>query len=392
MTLFPHRTHQHTTMQNTLFLILMLFGHAAIAQNVSQGWIVNNQGDTVRGVVKEKASMADRVTFRPDDTTDFREFAPADIKAFYYGEGYYYKSVEVPIEAGKPERLFLWCMVEGTLSLYGYQDVFYLEKPSNVFTKLGKKDETKGNYLKEDKKYVGILNYMTSDCPKVKNRVERTKFEAGDLAKTVAAYNDCINPSAQTPSNPKIFRPKIQKGIRAGIVASNVEFPGEQIFYNTLDFKTMTGYTAGIFFNLALTKSTLFVQPELLLTKKGGYYEGPLGTVGAGRVDVVGTYFQVPVSLYYYPFGQKLRPFVSAGGIYGYATRLKASRSESGAEIPLEMGKDEFGFRGGTGISYQWVAQKQLTLEYVYENTLANKFASNKIRFRSHHISLRFSL
>ncbi len=381
-------------MRHLLFSLALLLhaGSVAFSQNYNTpaGWVVTTSGDTLRGTIQDRSAMNERVFFRPEKNTDYREYTPAEIRAFYYEGGFYYKAVPVPGGDDKPVPTFLWCLEEGNLTLYRYKDYFYAEKPAGVLTKLERRDKTEGKHLREDRKYAGILKYLTADCPSIQGKIEKVLLDAGDLAKIVSEYNTCGNPSARPASKPRpSSRFRVEIGARAGVVAGHLEFFDKRDIYDQLAFEGSIGYTAGLLINFPLVGHIFSVQPELMITHRSGTYAGQLNFTTQGRLEVDMTHIQLPIMLYY-AFGEKIRPFVAAGGIIGYAVQRKAHRMYPFGEGDLELQGDEAGFRIGTGVGYRWSPHRQVALEYSFERT-ETLFSNDNFGALSHYITLRTS-
>jgi opacity protein-like surface antigen len=282
--------------------------------------------------------------------------------------------------------------------------VYYLEKANAPLTKLEKHDvlveENFNKYKKIDNRYKGLLTYLMADCPSVRGRIEKAEFEAVHLTNLVKRYNECIDPANKQTRAVGKPGSKLRAGLRAGMLSSNADFFTEGDVVRTYDFTPGVGYTGGVFMVFAY-RNQVTVQPELLLTRKSASYRRTiLANVSEERGELSQTYLQVPISIYYTLPTHKIRPFVSAGGFFGYAFSGQVTRASynlrTGSEQSkpvLKLDKGDFGYRGGAGLLYQISPKRTVGLEYHYEQNMVNKsVVQERIRFTSHVLSLRVGL
>jgi hypothetical protein len=379
----------------TLLLFTSAYGQSF---NTQQAYLVTYQNDTIHGLIRDKADLSEKILFKSNQATNFKEYTPEDIKLFRFTGEYFYKAVQVPMDGQSTGKLFLLCLVDGRMSLYKQGNVFYVETDSLI--RLEKKDVlVSTTQLKVDRRYVGLLSHLMGDCAALKNKIKRTPFEATQLIKLVAAYNTCTDPSEKLVVNSKAAATKLRLGVRGGAVSNTMDYFVEEGDYADYTFSTKTGYTAGVFFNLSF-KDKISVQPEILLTRKSATASRTVTSTYQEFADFSFTYLQVPVSLYYTLPTKRIRPFASIGGVFGYALEKEAnayylikSLQTLSIKRPIEVDKDEYGYRGGVGILYSITPKLRLGAEYIYEKTLSNRTSTiNKFSHTSHNLTLRMSL
>lgn len=374
--------------------LLTLLNQCLFAQayNTQQGYIVTYENDTIPGLIKEQHELSEKILFKPDRSTHFRSYSPDDINMFYYEGGYYYKALQVPVQDDQNQRLFLLSLVEGYLSLYKGQDYFYVAKGNGPLARLEQRDTIIKNYKRKDKRYIRLLNYLTSDCPILQDKLEKIKLTPSDLIKFITAYNHCIDPEADTRVNAEATKLKLHTGFRIGSAVSKNKYILEGEIKRNYDFKAEVGYTAGMFFNLSYNdKASL--QPEVLITKKGGAYQTKLNNLHNEYANFSLTYLQLPISIYYTWPTQGIRPFISAGGVLGYTLSNNSYLDISGRKLDIALDKDEYGYRAGAGLSYVLNNRRRLSIEYIWERSLTNGIDSyRQAQFVIHNItmSIRF--
>lgn len=368
------------------FYLILLIAVVVIQTGFTQSYIVNYEQDTLAGIIKGRVDLSKQILFKPEGQTDFQVYTTEDIQEFYV-EGSLYKARKVPTEQNR--TLFLVCLVEGKLNLYQYKNTYFVAKAGDVLIELEKKEMYTANYHKEDKRYIGILRYLTADCTSLQDKIDHTKYGGNSFIKLITTYNHCAVSDHTTKTYDKSFQLKVQKGIKAGLVVSDMVYPSSGGRYYECNFQTKTGYTAGVFLNLFYKERTSF-QPEILITQKGASVRKISSNVYVDDeyADFSFTYLQIPIHFYYTFPAKKIRPFVGAGGIFGYALAKNAYR-ETKRRSSIEVDKDEYGYRGSLGLSFALSPKQILKLEYVYEKTLTNK---RHVMQKIHHITQHLTL
>lgn len=115
------------------------------------------------------------------------------------------------------------------------------------------------------------------------------------------------------------------------------------------------GFTAGVFFSLALTDN-LDVQPELLIVQKGIHGKGL--NVDQGVILIFRfNYLEIPL-LFRYSFsggeGRAPRPYILAGPYLGFKLSAKETleySNETVAKKDVEIKNTDFGLTAGVGLS-----------------------------------------
>jgi hypothetical protein len=193
-------------MRSWTFLVLTtVFSISAFAQRpVSSGYIVRNNGDTVRGYLKEAGenALAERVEFRKGPQGDFTTYTVSEVASFRLDEGGLYKAIHFTNNSGGsdvPETRFGHVLAEGPYTLYGIlenSEKFYVVKSDTAtyFLYEGHISGTNsvpGNYLNQ-------LNFFSASCEEVNREVSRISFTDKEMAAFMNRVNQCIDPGART--------------------------------------------------------------------------------------------------------------------------------------------------------------------------------------------------
>jgi hypothetical protein len=364
-------------MKKTLLLTFaLLSGYSCIlAQqfNEQPGFIVTTTGDTLKGFIKDRDAIEKTVQFRVDNASNGTTYAPNQVHSFGFNNGSFYHSVEFPATDSTIEQQFIQCLVDGYLSLYRRNRVFYLSKNKGALVKMEKNDVIDQSRLREDKRYQKVLEYLTADCPSVAAEVRRTDFNTESLSNLVAAYNTCKTGVA---GNSKIPRKKWyipQLGAKAGVTLTQFDIKGNATL-GLYKFNPEINYSGGLIFNFNLNNKFSF-QPEVLVTSKSSTGSRTIFNVTRTYTfDLL--YLQVPLMIYYHLPTQKLRPFVGGGYVYGY---LLEKNEPENPNLTF-LGNDEMGFRLSAGTSLFSRKKSAISLEYSFEQTLLNRLlVSNKV-------------
>jgi opacity protein-like surface antigen len=379
----------------TLFFFLFFCSGLSFAQVyiTSPGYVVLTNGDTIRGLLRDRANLGQKTSVKPAGAADFTEYTIENVRSVFFTDGYYFKPVSIPMGSGTEKR-FLLCLAEGPITLYKYKDYFFVEKAGNPITKLEKQDYREKDTLKLDTRYRRLLRYLMSDCQKVQSKVEKTGLIDRQLADLVEAYNNCIDPSIRPKAYGKAIKIKMKKGVRAGVAFNHMNYVEGISNSQSRDYDlgTTAVFTGGVFVNFSYREKFSF-QPELLIIQKTGSYAGLLSGLYPFSYNIRQTWLQVPGSLYYTFHIKKIQPFISAGGSIGFPLKNESAKMSSlTSKTNIGILNNEFGYRGSAGLEFAFTKKRHIYLEYIYESaTVRTDFANKNIYNKTHHVSTRFS-
>lgn len=371
-----------------LFLMVGLIHTTISAQtfNSKRGIIIKNNSDTLLGQIKDQHNLVREIQFKPESQEKFVSFSPAEINAFAYEDGIQYRSVSVPINDSTFQQQFLLCLVDGYMSLFYKDEQYYIAQPNATLLLIDKNSDLNGEYTKEDIRFRRTLSYLMKDCGDAVKAANRAEYNSSSLSRVVKKYNECKLPGENPVVNKERFRMKVRLGARLGGVNNTMSYTRKDLWINKYTIQPELGFSGGITCNLSFT-SRFSVQPEVLLTRKGGYidynYESYDDGADFSQFNFVS--FQIPVTAYYHIGNARLQPFIGAGGVWGYFIK-----NEVKGLYDFYIENDEIGLRGSTGLSYRLAKNRKISLEYVYERTLVNRLIiTHNIRMVSQCLSLR---
>jgi hypothetical protein len=181
-----------------LALCFFCFSFAALAQrNLSPGYIVRNNGDTLRGFIEDRAEyqLWTSVLFKSrKEDRQFQEFGTGDIRSLQYNAAVYmpvrYKNVQV--DTPGVFTAFGKLLVEGYYELFHiYQEnesYFIVRRDTSTFLLFEKTDD---NGVIVPGGFQNLLNYFSSDCP-VNKEILRTQFTEKALSNFMMQVNACL--------------------------------------------------------------------------------------------------------------------------------------------------------------------------------------------------------
>lgn len=175
----------------TLLFILSFYLSIDISFGQSSykpGFLINLNGDTLRGEIEYKYNNLNRrpCTFKAGD--NITEYLPGQIKGFGIDNEKTFKSNIV-------KELFVEVLIIGELSLYKYDNIFYMQKRQDSVYKIESKIALvtingKEGY-RETSKWKGIISFLISDCLSDPKYISNILLEERPLTKLTASYNNC---------------------------------------------------------------------------------------------------------------------------------------------------------------------------------------------------------
>lgn len=237
-----------------LVLILVSFVSPLLkAQGqLTSGYIINLQGDTIKGFVNvtDWGMNPSTVHFFENPDSPGRYLWPYDIRMFAIGNDIYEGAmVDVEVSprdmnnlSSKPElmlekdQVFLQLLVAGPKSLYVYgkavYDQYYIKSDSTMEllvykkylkdTKVGPGDVR--SLVVENKRYHGQLSIYLNDCPDIASAIANTEYDQESLETLFRKYYSCLG---STKSH-KVMKPErnvaFTFGFGIGMAGSSIDY------------------------------------------------------------------------------------------------------------------------------------------------------------------------
>lgn len=167
--------------------VLFAASNALAQGDFRKGYYITLTNDSVPAFIdyRRARSLYKVCIYRAEKSGKKSRYYPGQIKAYGFLDGHRYTSRELP---GGP--VFMEILVEGSMNLLQHEGL-YAETDSLIF--LPPPDQIKirkesGNWLRTNRTYVGLLNFLLSPCDLTANK---TYYSEEDIANLVQNYNRC---------------------------------------------------------------------------------------------------------------------------------------------------------------------------------------------------------
>lgn len=196
---------QKTRFGSITFILVCIAIEVMQAQDFRPGFMIRENGDSVKGflVYRNDIYNARSCEFRIDENGKTLIYGPGQIKAFGYTGGKYYQSKLLPTEQ-EPTTLFALVVIRGSMSLYQFEDTFYIEKSDSIVslsTKTVRIEQEGKEYDEVIKPYSNVLNKMLADCHMNCND---TGLNNMSLTHLVKKYNRCKGDPVEKSNHHKL--------------------------------------------------------------------------------------------------------------------------------------------------------------------------------------------
>lgn len=203
-------------MKSLISTLLLVVASSVLAQSpFKAGYIVTNKSETIYGEVEDRAEDKNyrSCLFKSKDGVVTEYYPQRDLKGYgFLGDKFF--SAEIR------DGFFVEVLVEGEMSLYQFNEIFYLRKKGEIFT-LESKPENDLFGSKKDDKWKGVVSYLVSDCLN-NTKAHLLGLHEKDLTTLITSYNECKD------SDFTIFKEEKQwstfhYGISAGLSNSTIK-------------------------------------------------------------------------------------------------------------------------------------------------------------------------
>lgn len=264
------------------FTSLLLFQCFTISaqKNFKPGYIVKNQGDTIKGYIEfmEWDNNPEKIKFKVTLAEKESEYDVLTIQSFGVANEIYKKAIiqketslrSIDALSNSPEynfvtdTCFIKVLIDGSKSLYYLKQLneepnLYIEQNNKIELLLFKKYNTLINgvtQVAERKDYVKQLSEYLPQCPSAFNQIENIRYKKSELVKLFKEYFKCINENpAYIQTYEKI---KSKFGVLAGLQHSNAVFKSNSVTFDEIEnttFNKPVSFTAAVFADLILPRT-----------------------------------------------------------------------------------------------------------------------------------------
>lgn len=401
-------------------LFLCLFIALKAQTNFLPGYIITNEGDTLKGLIdyRSDARNARICDFKLNSDSPLQEFLPFSIQGYRFNDGKYYVSREVTL-GGQKVSLFLEYLVNGIADLYFYGDGtsyhYFMEKTDGKLFELTNEEKeinVDGKlYLKDSKLYIGALKYAFADAKQLYPLINTTKLDHQSLINITRKYHDqvcddysCIVYEKQLPAV------QFKLGATVGLNGSVLQFRNFEL-YQDINFDRTATPALEILLNTTLPRASENLSLQLSGELSKAYFHGtgdyPL-LMAFEEVHIHTTVIKGRAGIKYtWPKG-KIRPAALVGANYTMLANTDARRRQEvilGNSVTTSLAKDVpiapalVGFNLDLGIDYiskaAWIPFLRLGYEtgagrYKHDNNFDYNNAYTNIKNLKLHAGIYF--
>lgn len=389
----------------TLFLYFFCCLNSYSQLDFREGFIVTSEGERINGFLnyKEGYQKFSSCEFKDSEKSNTVIYFPNQLQSYGYNDDAYFitKEIETP-NLENLNKVFLEVLVKGKATLYKHRGSFYIEKADTIFHELENKIKTVEKYgqeyVKKSKRYVGVLNYMLSDCPTINKRIKGILLKEKSLTQLVEAYNSCSNESSITyKSNKKWI--DIAPGVTFGLNSSTIELlSGIPEIKNNLagTYNSEVNIMPGLFFDFTFQKiNERFSLHTGAFILKSTYETLIIYETGPNsyRNDITLELKQIkiPVGIRYNFPDRNITPFINAGlsttipvetNSLWIQEREGDGTIETTESIAFKINEPRIGYWAGLGIKKKLLKNLTGFSEIRYEFTEGPAFSNEGISFR----------
>jgi hypothetical protein len=191
--------------------------------NFLPGFVLTLNNDTIRGLVqfKDRSFNSDNCVFKEASNSNPKTYKPGEIKSYSIGNkgNFYSHNVSTDVQM---RNVFLECIVKGKVSLYNFDDRFFMESGGRVKDIVVTKSTARQGdkvYTMDLPVYKGLLQTEMNDCPTIHQNISNTGFTKKELTQLFIDYHKCIGEDFTTFES-ETGKIKVRFGLAVGFVAS----------------------------------------------------------------------------------------------------------------------------------------------------------------------------
>lgn len=260
--------------------------------NFLDGYIITENYDTIFGKIDNRNyyENSQYCHFKPSDKDSLVIYNPYQIYGYRFSNGKYYISKEI-----NNEKVFAEYLVHGKLDVYFLQDSigdnhYFVAKDftrlEEIIYKEGIKNVNGVDKYYESKPFVGVLTYLTYDCPDLKSDIYSIKEpNHRNLIKVAEKYHNMTCDSGKCI----IYEKKVPKKILLNIYAGDTYFILNTF---TVDKRNFASGGFNLLFQQSQKNESLYFGVGFFI--EGNYYKGD--TVTSSEKTLL---WRIPISFSY---------------------------------------------------------------------------------------------
>ncbi|NEM96224.1 hypothetical protein [Pontibacter burrus] len=327
-------------------ICLLAFLPDATAQTYRPGFIVRAEGDTLRGLVKYREGNARYASciFKANERAASQEYGIDDIVAYGITNDAMFEVKTITNLKQKQIKTFVEVLNHGKLSLYGYRNMFFLQKENEDLHLISTKSNTSAVGGTVGQQMVStsttghliLLNTLTYDCPVPEELLTKVlrKVKGPDIQAIVVAYNNCASPNNNITYKQDKPWVKIEKGILIGSHAASLNMTTAYYSDQKAEFPLTSNLIVGGHFNLMSPrrseKFSVIVDAYFSSEKYEGYHGNMRPNLKHRSDYSVEMKRLAAVTMARFNLGtyQKFNPYYGIGVAHNYVIDSKATRRQ----------------------------------------------------------------
>lgn len=368
-----------------------------------KGYVITNERDTLFGLVDYRVSSRayQFCDFQKASSSEPVRYGPSDIAGYGYVNDKTFETREIRTKDEPSKSVFIEVLVKGLVSLYKWNDEFYVDKTSQSLQQLT--NESKERMVEGKRvviysnQYVGTLNMLLFDCDRLKRRIETVEFYERSLTNLVRDYNRCKGTPNVTPKSDKPWV-KASWGIAGGVNLSDLDFqansPNLPRFTGSSETSrsAVLGVSLDIFSprkneRISFHTDVLYSAPNYHIFNSTNN-NAPTTTID--NIDIALQQLKVPVGFRFLFRNKGLAPYVNMGfqlsfnlsSTSNWNREIRLNNSVlSTSNWELSISKIQFGYWGGLGAMTPISKGLSGFLEFRYEraNGFSDKDFTSKV-------------
>jgi hypothetical protein len=384
---------QHTEMKklSLIVCIVLLTAKGFSQSDFRSGFIITNTRDTLVGLVnyREGSKAFSACEFKGSEKGDEVTHLPGQIVGYGFAGDKFFQSREIVVREQEKTMVFVEVLVRGLVSLYKYENSYFLEKRGEALhTLMNQTAEEIVNgttVRKKTNSHMSVLNMLMFDCVAMRSRLQKAiSLTEKPVTSLVEDYNRCMGAPSVSFKAKKSWL-KLGVGFAGGLEFSKIKFDSdyEPIKHLRGDFDLSKLPLIGISLECKaprLSERIAFLA-ELYYTN-ATYHLFKVSTVQPytyrDDVTIEIDELKIPMGIRYIFPQKKIAPFAGLG--ITNIIHLNSSTNwryeaeagtyfESFDEKALDVKKNQFGIWGGVGANISISHKLNAFIELRYEQT-----------------------
>ena len=367
------------TIQRILLIVIgiNLLPFVCLAQNkYVPGFIINNNQERIEGEVLKQSDIANCQSVSFKEGEHAIKYLPSQIKSWGINSSRLFVSQTI-VEDEEEKLVFLEYIVKAKVNLLAYYGVgrdsrFFVQKDNAELRELiFTRSTNSAGMVVENKKYIGVLNIVLSDCIEVYGDISSTTLKINSLKKLITKYNNCVSPDDLVFENTSIETQNIKFSVALAYNIPQYEITNndeENYDSDIPDYKSTTtnylSYGIGIAVMIPRVKG-LSVNLEAMFAKTEFKFDGFAGPLGyPDYLRFKNTTIAFPIQVRYAYNISKFKPYVCAG----YSIVLYAKHEKDHSDQVILFETQHHGWNAGLGLEYQLFKPVSIFFGFKYQS------------------------